>query len=146
MDNLSRVLATRLGKEWGQSVLVVNKPAPTKSSARIQAKSPADGYTLFAATEAALTMNPHLYKKLPYNPERTSPHLSPHQRAREVLRAQGLQANTLKEFIQAGQNAKGHATDLWLLRRGRHRPPALGDVRQTRGLEMVHVPYKTQRR
>ena len=25
VDNLSRVLATRLGKEWGQSVLVVNK-------------------------------------------------------------------------------------------------------------------------
>src|SRR5260221_5336081 len=29
-----------------------------------------DGYTLFAATEASLTMNPHLYRKLPYNPQK----------------------------------------------------------------------------
>ena len=71
VDNLSRVLATRLGKEWGQSVLVVNKTGANEIiGAEFVAKSPADGYTLFAATEAALTMNPHLYKKLPYNPEK----------------------------------------------------------------------------
>ena len=71
MDNLSRVLATRLGKEWGQSVLVVNKTGANEIiGAEFCGQSPADGYTLFAATEAALTMNPHLYKKLPYNPEK----------------------------------------------------------------------------
>ena len=48
VDNLARVLATRLGKEWGQSVLVVNKTGANEIiGAEFVAKSPADGYRLF---------------------------------------------------------------------------------------------------
>lgn len=71
VDNLSRALGIRLTKQWGQPVLVLNKTGANEIlAAEFVAKSPADGYTLFAATEAALTMNPHLYKKLPYNAEK----------------------------------------------------------------------------
>jgi tripartite-type tricarboxylate transporter receptor subunit TctC len=41
VDNLSRVLATRLGKEWGQSVLVVNKTGANEIiSAEFVARAP----------------------------------------------------------------------------------------------------------
>jgi len=72
VDNLSRALANQLNKTWGQPVVVMNKTGANEIiGAEFVAKSPADGYTLFAATEAALTMNPHLYKTLPYNSEKT---------------------------------------------------------------------------
>ena len=55
VDNLSRVLATRLGKDWGQPVLVVNKTGANEIiGAEFVAKSAPDGYTLFAALAMGL--------------------------------------------------------------------------------------------
>ena len=102
VDNLSRSLGIRLTKEWGQPVLILNKTGANEIiGAEFVAKSPADGYTLFAATEAALTMNPHLYKKLPYNAEKD---FAPISRLITVpmvfLVPHDSKANTLKEFVQ----------------------------------------------
>ena len=144
VDNLSRVLATRLGKEWGQSVLVVNKTGANDIiGAEFVAKSPADGYTLFAATEAALTMNPHLYKKLPYNPEKD---FTPISRLISVPMVffvpKASKANTLKEFIELAKNAKGTPLTYGSSGAGGivHLPLAM--FAKQEGLEMVHVPYK----
>lgn len=51
IDITTRVLAERMGKELGQSVVVENKPgAGTTISVRYVKAAPADGYTLLAAT------------------------------------------------------------------------------------------------
>lgn len=45
------------------------------------AKAPADGYTVYIATLGALALNPHLYKKLPYDPVKSVSELIAHAKA-----------------------------------------------------------------
>lgn len=70
-DVLARTLATYLSTELKQSVVVENKPgANTMIAASAVARSPADGYTLLLASNASMVLNPLLYKKLSYNPDK----------------------------------------------------------------------------
>ncbi|MSQ73725.1 MAG: tripartite tricarboxylate transporter substrate binding protein [Betaproteobacteria bacterium] len=69
-DTVGRVVAQRLTESWGQPVIIENRPGGnTIIAAEFVAKSPPDGYMLFLAIDSSLTMNPSLYRKLPYNPE-----------------------------------------------------------------------------
>lgn len=68
-DNVARILSDRLGKAWGQAVVIENKPGGQNVvGAQAAARSPADGYTFYFATTAALVTNPLLFKNLPYDP------------------------------------------------------------------------------
>ncbi len=67
-DVIARMVAEKLGKDWGQAVIVNNKPgAGTLIAAESVARSPGDGYTLYMTT-AAHTISASLYKKLKYDP------------------------------------------------------------------------------
>lgn len=71
VDQLARGLAERLGKSSGQPFIVENKPGGnTIVAASMVAKAPADGYTLFMASSASLAVNPLVYRKLAYDPDR----------------------------------------------------------------------------
>lgn len=66
---MARVLADRLAKVWGQAAVVENKPGGQNTiGASAAARAPADGYTFYFATTAALVTNPLLFKTLPYVP------------------------------------------------------------------------------
>lgn len=66
-DLLGRSLANELGKAWGQSVVVDNRPGAGGSlGAEVIAKSPADGYNLLLASGSMFTVNQFIYPKLPY--------------------------------------------------------------------------------
>jgi tripartite-type tricarboxylate transporter receptor subunit TctC len=53
----------------GQNFVVENKPgASAQIAADFVAKSPPDGYTLFMTTNTSHSANPHLFRKLPYDP------------------------------------------------------------------------------
>ena len=68
-DNVARILSDRLGKSWGQAVVIENKPGGQNIiGAQTAARAPADGYTFYFATTAALVTNPLLFKTLPYDP------------------------------------------------------------------------------
>lgn len=68
-DNVARILSDRLAKAWGQAVVVENKPGGQNViGAQAAARSPADGYSFYFATTAALVTNPLLFKTLPYDP------------------------------------------------------------------------------
>jgi tripartite-type tricarboxylate transporter receptor subunit TctC len=68
-DNVARILADRLGKSWGQAVVIENKPGGQNIiGAQAAARSPADGHNFYFATTAALVTNPLLFKTLPYDP------------------------------------------------------------------------------
>jgi tripartite-type tricarboxylate transporter receptor subunit TctC len=70
-DNVARMLGDRLGKQWGQSVVIDNKPGGQNTiGAQAAAKSPADGYSFYFATTAALVTNSYLFKQLPYDPQK----------------------------------------------------------------------------
>ena len=68
-DLLARTVAQKVGEHWKQTVVVENRAgADSIIASETVAKSPADGHTLFLATLGALGLNPHLYRKLPYDP------------------------------------------------------------------------------
>jgi tripartite-type tricarboxylate transporter receptor subunit TctC len=66
-DNIARMLANHLSQEWGQAVIVENRPgAGTTIAAAYVAKAKPDGYTLLlSSTQHAIA--PLLFKKLPYD-------------------------------------------------------------------------------
>ena len=70
-DILARLVGARLQDAWGQSVIVDNKPgANAIIGTELVAKSAPDGYTLLVGASGAMTFNPGLYDKLPYDPVR----------------------------------------------------------------------------
>ncbi len=70
-DNVARGLAQRMAEGIGGTILIENRPgAGTIVGAEYVAKSPADGYTLFLTTGTAVSINQHMFKQLPYNPEK----------------------------------------------------------------------------
>ena len=69
VDGLARPFAERLSRIWGQTVIVENKPgASTMIGGADVARAPADGHTLFFTTDSSITSNPHLFKKMMYDP------------------------------------------------------------------------------
>jgi tripartite-type tricarboxylate transporter receptor subunit TctC len=70
-DILARLVGARLQEAWGQSVIIDNKPgANAIIGTDFVAKSAPDGYTLLVGASGAMTFNPGLYAKLPYDPVR----------------------------------------------------------------------------
>ena len=68
-DIVARLLAQELQTEYGQPFLVENKPGASGFiAAEYVARAPADGYTLLLSTNTIHSGNPHLFKKLPYDP------------------------------------------------------------------------------
>jgi tripartite-type tricarboxylate transporter receptor subunit TctC len=68
-DILSRVIAQRMGEDWGTPVVVENQPgANTAIAAARVARMPGDGYTLLAAMDVTLVLNPLINKTLTYDP------------------------------------------------------------------------------
>ena len=68
-DMLARTIAQSMAKDLGQPVVVENKPgAGGALAAEIVTKAPADGYTFLLTSAGIVTMNQHIYAKLPYDP------------------------------------------------------------------------------
>jgi len=69
VDIISRILADRLSRIWGQTAVVDNvSGAGGNIGGDRVAKAAPDGYTLLMATNAQLAINPSLYKKMTYDP------------------------------------------------------------------------------
>ena len=70
-DLVARALADRLSQSFGQPAIVENQPAGNGAVAAGQvARAAPDGYTLMSVVDSTLTINPHLYRNLPYDPLR----------------------------------------------------------------------------
>ena len=67
-DALARILAAKLGEQWGQQVIVDNRAgAQGNIGTAAGAKAAPDGYTITFAHQGALVINPHLYKDPGYD-------------------------------------------------------------------------------
>jgi tripartite-type tricarboxylate transporter receptor subunit TctC len=70
-DILARVIGQRMSEDWGQPVVIENRPgANTAIGAQQVARAAPDGYTLLAAMDTTLVLNPAAIKNLPYDPFR----------------------------------------------------------------------------
>ncbi|MFL4977282.1 MAG: Bug family tripartite tricarboxylate transporter substrate binding protein [Xanthobacteraceae bacterium] len=68
-DVLARLIGQRMTEDWGQAVVIENRPgANTVLAAQAVAKAAPDGYTLLMAIDSTLTMNQYLYRTPPYDP------------------------------------------------------------------------------
>ena len=70
-DIVARLMADELRVSLGQSFVIDNKPGGSaRIGAELVAAAPADGYTLLVTTNTSHSANPHLFKKLSYDPVR----------------------------------------------------------------------------
>ncbi len=68
-DVLTRMIGERMSADFGQAIVVDNRPgANTVIGAQLAAKAAPDGYTLLMAIDSTLVMNQYLYAHLPYDP------------------------------------------------------------------------------
>jgi tripartite-type tricarboxylate transporter receptor subunit TctC len=71
VDQVARLLAEKMRDSLGQPVVVENKAgAGGNIGADFVAKSPSDGYTMLMGAVATHAINPYLYSKIPYDPNK----------------------------------------------------------------------------
>jgi len=68
-DLIARAIGQKLEQRLGKSFVIENRPgAGTTIAAGAAAKAEPDGYTLMQATSGTMSMNPTIFKSLPYTP------------------------------------------------------------------------------
>ena len=68
-DTVARAVATDLAQRWKVPVFIENKPGANGNIGMdAVAKAPADGYTLGLAVPSVMTVNPFVYKNMPFKP------------------------------------------------------------------------------
>jgi tripartite-type tricarboxylate transporter receptor subunit TctC len=142
-DALGRVVATKLGEVLGQQVVVDNRAgAGGVLGMEIAKNANPDGYTLISASTAAMTIAPHIHKKLPYDPLKDFAYLSLFAVTPNVLVVNpGLPVKTVKDLIDFAK-AKAGQINMGSAGSGSQSHLA-GVLLQTMGqFESLHVPYK----
>jgi tripartite-type tricarboxylate transporter receptor subunit TctC len=142
-DTGARIVATKLAAKWGQPVLVENRGgAAGQVGTDFVAKSRPDGYTLLVGNIGTQSINPALYKKLPYDPDTA---FAPVSLLAELPLAMmvnpQVQARTPKEFIAL---AKGQPGKLSYSSSGAGGGPHLAAemFKESTGTYILHVPYR----
>ena len=68
-DSVMRILGEKLSRNWGQQLVIDNKPGGNGFIAIGEAKRAApDGYTVLQVDNTHMALQPHLFKQLPYDP------------------------------------------------------------------------------
>jgi tripartite-type tricarboxylate transporter receptor subunit TctC len=143
-DIYGRVMSVELAKLWNQSVVVENRTgAGGTIGTDFVAKAAPDGYTLLFAADASITIAPHLYSKLPYDPVRDLAPIVNVTTGPFVLMANPAFApNNVKELIALVQTQPGKVSYA-SSGAGGQQHLAMEYIRTMAGsMDMIHVPYK----
>ncbi|MBI2317291.1 MAG: tripartite tricarboxylate transporter substrate binding protein [Betaproteobacteria bacterium] len=143
VDVLARALAAVLSPLWGQPVVVENIPGATGTigTERV-ASAPPDGHTLLMTFDPPLVGSRFLYKKLPYDPDKSlSPITMLVQSGMFVIVNASVPAGTFRDVVEAarrapgkvayGSNGMGSAQHLFF-----------ETIAKREGIQFLHVPYK----
>jgi tripartite-type tricarboxylate transporter receptor subunit TctC len=139
-DIISRLLADKLHGSLKQPVIVENKPGAGGDVAADQvAKAPADGYTILTGIDTTFTVNPSIYRSIPFKPEDLKPLMILASSGLMVAVHPSLGVKTLAELV-----AKGKTQTLSFSSGSNGSPGHLaaaifGDAA---GIKVLHVPYK----
>jgi len=141
-DLMARTIATPLGKILGTSIVVENKPgASGQIAASYVAKANPDGYTLMLDA-SSYSVNPSLFPKLPYDPNKEFKTLGILAQYPNVLLVNpSFPAKSVKELV-AMAKAKPNSIAYASSGNGsaQHLAGALFEIQA--GVEMQHIPYK----
>jgi tripartite-type tricarboxylate transporter receptor subunit TctC len=143
IDVMARQIADKLTPVWGQPVVVENKPgANTIVATDAVGKSAPDGYTVLMTTDATFSINPHLYAKLPFDPQRDFIPVTMLVLLQQLLVAHpSLPANTLEELVKLAKAKPG--TINYASYGSGSQPHLAGEMLKNKaGIDLVHIPYK----
>lgn len=140
-DVFARILAQALGEGLNQPFVVENRPGASGNiGAAAAAKAAPDGYTFLVSANPALSVNPALYRNLPYDAERDFAPVTRGVMAPMVfvvnpsVSAQSLAdlaALSKKERLAFGSAGTGSPTFL-----------GVRMLEEKSGARFTHVPYK----
>jgi tripartite-type tricarboxylate transporter receptor subunit TctC len=142
-DIITRVVGQKLTETWGQTVVVDNRAgAGGNIGGDLAAKSSPDGYTILMTSGSIVAANPHLFKKMPFNPEKdliavTNVASGP----QAIVVHPSFPAKTLKEFIVAAK-AKPRAFSYGSAGVATQTHLAAENFLHNAGIDILHVPYK----
>lgn len=108
-DNVARLLGERLSRQWGQPVVIENKPGGQNViGAQAVARAQPDGYNFYFATTAALVTNSYMFKQLPYDPQKDFVPVSFVARSPfAILVRADSPVRTVDELVQKSKSAPG---------------------------------------
>jgi tripartite-type tricarboxylate transporter receptor subunit TctC len=142
-DTGARIIAEQLAKKWGQSVVVDNKGgAAGQIGADVVAKARPDGYTILMGNIGTQAINPALYPKMAYDPDKA---FAPITLVAELPLAMmvnpGVPARSVKDFIAL---AKAQPGKLSYSSSGAGGGPHLAAemFKDATGSFILHVPYR----
>jgi tripartite-type tricarboxylate transporter receptor subunit TctC len=142
-DTSGRLIAEQLSKRLGQQVIVDNKPGASGNigTQQVAAAEP-DGYTLLLGFDGTLTINPHVFDKVPFVATRDFAPIGKIGDAVLILVAHpGVAAKTLPEVIALSKTQTGGLSYGTSGTGGT--PHIAGELlKQRTGANLVHVPYK----
>jgi tripartite-type tricarboxylate transporter receptor subunit TctC len=143
VDTVARALADRLKTRWQVAVIVENPPgAGNIVGAQAVAKAEPDGYTVLLAN-TSISVNPSLYKTLPYDTKRDlAPVVFLAPSPNVLLVQKSLGVGTLKELIALAKSRASHPLTFASVGKGSFHHFSMELFRTAAGVELVHVPYK----
>lgn len=141
-DVIARIAAERLGDRLKQSFIVENVVGATGTIAATRvARAPADGYTLFLATPAQISIAPFTHT-ITYDPLKDLVAVAPVAISTFVITVGAkLPVNTLPELIEYAKARPGQIT-YGSAGAGSLSHLAAALFTRTAGITMNHVPYK----
>jgi tripartite-type tricarboxylate transporter receptor subunit TctC len=144
VDFVARTLSEQLGKELGHQVIIENKAGANGAiAAEYVSRAAPDGNTLWLTSVGAVAINPSLYDKLSYDPQRDLAPVSLVVNNVEVL-VVGANApyNTGAEFVAASRQQK--SAPLTMASSGTGSVPhlAMELLNDAAKINLQHIPYK----
>lgn len=140
-DVLSRLVGMKLSESMGQSLVIDNRGSVGGIVGfEIGVKALPDGYTLLMSANSLLTINPHVYVKLPYNPQRDlSPVTQLTSGGNVVVVHPSVAAKSIKEFIAL---AKANPGKINYATTGTGNLLGIANFKLAADIDMVAVAYK----
>jgi tripartite-type tricarboxylate transporter receptor subunit TctC len=142
-DQIARLIGIPLAEALGQPVVVENRAGANGNiGGEAVAKSPADGYTLLMSSGGMVSVNPHIYPRMAFNPGKDLVPVASAARVLVYLVAKpSIPANNIKEFIAY---VKANPGRLSYGSPGSGSSPHLAGemLKSQAGLFAVHVPYR----
>ena len=142
-DIVTRVVAQKLTEIWGQTVVVDNRAGASGNiGGDLAAKASPDGYTLFMTSGSIVAANKHLFKKMPFDPDKDLLAVTNVASGPQAIAVNpSFPSKTLKDFI-AAVKAKPRGYTFGSAGLGTQTHLAAENFLYTANIDMVHVPYK----
>ena len=142
-DIVTRVVSQKLGEMWGQQLIVDNRGgAGGNIGGELAARSAPDGYTLFMTSGSIVTANQHIYRKMPFNPEKDLVAVTNVANGPQVLIVTPtFPPKTVKDLIALAR-AKPREVSYGSAGFGTQTHLATENFLYVAKIEMLHIPYK----